>query len=56
MNFFHFDDITINLSHVVSISWDEEASCASVTMAVGDDYDVDGEENYNAFKKLMGRK
>lgn len=54
--FFNFDEYTINLNHVVSVSWDEEAFCASVVMAVGDDYDVDGEENYNAFKKVMGRK
>ncbi len=55
LNFFHFDAYTVNLNHVVSIAWDDAAKCASLTMAVGDDYDIDG-EHYKTFKQLMGRK
>lgn len=53
--FFHFRDYTISLSQIVSVAWDDEASCASVTMAVGDSYDIDGED-YPLFKKSLGRK
>ena len=52
--FFHFDDFTINLTHLVSVLWDEEEQCASVTMAIGEAFDIDG-DYYQAFKKVMGR-